>query len=99
LSAALDIRNAGLELAERCVTGLCSNEQDYSHAPVSWRPHLLVGAARLLLPGVLTGVALALGLGQLLGAMLFGVRPFGAMFCPIPNPRTLLESTWRGRMP
>lgn len=34
------------------------------------------GAARLLLPGVLIGSLLALALGQLLGAMLFGVRPF-----------------------
>jgi ABC-type antimicrobial peptide transport system permease subunit len=34
------------------------------------------GTARLLLPGALIGSMLALGLGQLLGAMLFGVRPF-----------------------
>ncbi len=36
------------------------------------------GAARLLLPGVLVGAAVALIVGQLLGAMLFGVRPFDA---------------------
>ena len=36
------------------------------------------GAARLLIPGVLVGVLLALVAGQLLGAMLFGVRPFDA---------------------
>ena len=34
------------------------------------------GAVRLLLPGALIGVALGLGVGQLLGAMLFGVRSF-----------------------
>jgi putative ABC transport system permease protein len=34
------------------------------------------GAARVLLPGVLVGAALALALGQFLAAMLFGVRPF-----------------------
>jgi putative ABC transport system permease protein len=34
------------------------------------------GAAHLLVPGVLIGGVLALVLGQLLGAMLFGVRPF-----------------------
>jgi putative ABC transport system permease protein len=34
------------------------------------------GAARVLIPGVVVGVALALVLGQLLGAMLFGVRWF-----------------------
>jgi putative ABC transport system permease protein len=33
------------------------------------------GAARLVVPGALIGTLLALGLGQLLGAMLFGVRP------------------------
>jgi len=36
------------------------------------------GAARLLIPGVLVGAVLALVVGQLLGAMLFGVRPFDA---------------------
>src|SRR5688572_4407578 len=34
------------------------------------------GAARLLIPGVLVGALLAIAAGQLLGAMLFGVRPF-----------------------
>ena len=33
------------------------------------------GAARVLVPGVLIGAALALALGQFLAAMLFGVRP------------------------
>jgi putative ABC transport system permease protein len=37
------------------------------------------GAARLILPGALIGAMLALGLGQLLGAMLFGVRGFDAV--------------------
>jgi putative ABC transport system permease protein len=37
------------------------------------------GAARLILPGALIGAMLALGLGQLLGAMLFGVRAFDAV--------------------
>jgi ABC-type antimicrobial peptide transport system permease subunit len=37
------------------------------------------GAARLILPGALVGAMLALGLGQLLGAMLFGVRAFDAV--------------------
>jgi putative ABC transport system permease protein len=37
------------------------------------------GAARLLIPGVLVGAVLALVVGQLLGAMLFGVRPFDAV--------------------
>jgi putative ABC transport system permease protein len=37
------------------------------------------GAARLLIPGVLVGAVIALVVGQLLGAMLFGVRPFDAM--------------------
>jgi putative ABC transport system permease protein len=41
--------------------------------------HIARGAARLVVPGVLIGVVLALGLGQLLGAMLFGVRPFDAV--------------------
>src|SRR5262245_5238834 len=36
------------------------------------------GAARLLIPGVLVGALLAIVAGQLLGAMLFGVRPFDA---------------------
>ncbi len=36
------------------------------------------GAARLLIPGALIGTLLALVVGQLLGAMLFGVRPFDA---------------------
>jgi putative ABC transport system permease protein len=36
------------------------------------------GAARLLIPGVLVGALLAVVVGQLLGAMLFGVRPFDA---------------------
>jgi putative ABC transport system permease protein len=36
------------------------------------------GAARLLVPGVLIGAVIALVVGQLLGAMLFGVRPFDA---------------------
>jgi putative ABC transport system permease protein len=36
------------------------------------------GAARVLVPGVLVGSVLALVVGQLLGAMLFGVRPFDA---------------------
>jgi hypothetical protein len=36
------------------------------------------GAARLLLPGVLVGAVVAVVVGQLLGAMLFGVRPFDA---------------------
>jgi len=36
------------------------------------------GAARLLIPGVLVGGLLAVVAGQLLGAMLFGVRPFDA---------------------
>lgn len=36
------------------------------------------GAARLLLPGALIGAVLAIVTGQLLGAMLFGVRPFDA---------------------
>jgi putative ABC transport system permease protein len=35
-------------------------------------------AARLLIPGVLIGAVLALVMGQLLSAMLFGVRPFDA---------------------
>jgi putative ABC transport system permease protein len=34
------------------------------------------GAARVLVPGLLVGATLALIVGQLLGAMLFGVRPF-----------------------
>jgi putative ABC transport system permease protein len=34
------------------------------------------GAARLVVPGVLVGTGLALGIGQLLGAMLFGIQPF-----------------------
>jgi putative ABC transport system permease protein len=47
------------------------------------RPEAVVGliargAARLLIPGVLVGVVLALVVGQLLGAMLFGVQPFDA---------------------
>jgi ABC-type antimicrobial peptide transport system permease subunit len=37
------------------------------------------GAARLLIPGVLVGTLLAIVAGQLLGAMLFGVRPFDAV--------------------
>ncbi len=37
------------------------------------------GAARLLIPGVLVGAVVALVVGQLLGAMLFGVRPFDAV--------------------
>jgi len=37
------------------------------------------GAVRLILPGALIGAMLALGLGQLLGAMLFGVRAFDAV--------------------
>jgi putative ABC transport system permease protein len=37
------------------------------------------GAARLLLPGALIGAVLAIVMGQLLGAMLFGVRPFDAV--------------------
>ncbi|HEX7235962.1 MAG TPA: permease, partial [Gammaproteobacteria bacterium] len=36
------------------------------------------GAARLLIPGVLVGALLGIGAGRLLGAMLFGVRPFDA---------------------
>jgi putative ABC transport system permease protein len=36
------------------------------------------GAARVLVPGVLAGAILAVIVGQLLGAMLFGVRPFDA---------------------
>jgi putative ABC transport system permease protein len=36
------------------------------------------GAARLLIPGVLVGAVLAIVAGQMLGAMLFGVRPFDA---------------------
>jgi putative ABC transport system permease protein len=36
------------------------------------------GAMRLLVPGLLVGATLALVVGQLLGAMLFGVRPFDA---------------------
>jgi putative ABC transport system permease protein len=47
------------------------------------RPNAVVrliarGAARLLIPGVLVGGLLAIAAGQLLGAMLFGVRPFDA---------------------
>jgi hypothetical protein len=37
------------------------------------------GAARLLIPGVLVGGAVALVVGQLLGALLFGVRQFDAV--------------------
>jgi putative ABC transport system permease protein len=33
----------------------------------------------LLVPGMLVGSVLALVMGQFLGAMLFGVRPFDAM--------------------
>jgi putative ABC transport system permease protein len=40
--------------------------------------HIVRGAARLVVPGVLIGAMLALALGQLLGAMLFGVRSFDA---------------------
>jgi putative ABC transport system permease protein len=40
--------------------------------------HIVRGAARLVVPGVLIGAMLALVIGQLLGAMLFGVRPFDA---------------------
>ena len=36
------------------------------------------GAARVLIPGVLAGAILAVIVGQMLGAMLFGVRPFDA---------------------
>jgi putative ABC transport system permease protein len=47
------------------------------------RPEAVVGlitrgAARVLIPGVLAGAILAVIVGQLLGAMLFGVRPFDA---------------------
>jgi len=38
--------------------------------------HIVRGAARLLVPGVLVGAVLALVVGQFLSAMLFGVRPF-----------------------
>ncbi len=38
--------------------------------------HIAHGAARLLVPGMLVGAVLAVVVGQLLGAMLFGVRPF-----------------------
>jgi len=41
--------------------------------------HIARGAARLLLPGMLVGAVIALVVGQLLGAMLFGVRPFDAV--------------------
>jgi putative ABC transport system permease protein len=41
--------------------------------------HIARGAARLLVPGMLVGSVLALVMGQFLGAMLFGVRPFDAM--------------------
>lgn len=37
---------------------------------------IATGAARLVLPGALAGTGIALGLGQLLGAMLFGIQPF-----------------------
>jgi putative ABC transport system permease protein len=37
------------------------------------------GAARLLVPGMLAGSVVAVVVGQLLGAMLFGVRPFDAV--------------------
>jgi putative ABC transport system permease protein len=37
------------------------------------------GAARVLVPGVLLGAIVAVVVGQLLGAMLFGVRPFDAV--------------------
>jgi putative ABC transport system permease protein len=39
---------------------------------------IMRGAARVLVPGVVVGAILALVVGQLLGAMLFGVRPFDA---------------------
>ncbi len=35
-------------------------------------------AARLVVPGILVGTGLALGIGQLLGAMLFGIQTFDA---------------------
>jgi putative ABC transport system permease protein len=38
--------------------------------------HIARGAARLLVPGMLVGSVVAVVVGQLLGAMLFGVRPF-----------------------
>jgi ABC-type antimicrobial peptide transport system permease subunit len=41
--------------------------------------HIVRGAARVLVPGVLLGSIVALVVGQLLGAMLFGVRPFDAV--------------------
>jgi putative ABC transport system permease protein len=41
--------------------------------------HIVRGAARLVLPGALVGAILAIVIGQLLGAMLFGVRPFDAV--------------------
>lgn len=34
------------------------------------------GAARLVVPGILLGMVLALGVGHLLGALLFGIQPF-----------------------
>jgi putative ABC transport system permease protein len=41
--------------------------------------HIAHGAARLLIPGMLVGAVLAVVVGQLLGALLFGVRPFDAV--------------------
>jgi len=41
--------------------------------------HIGMGVARLVVPGTAAGTGLAMGVGQLLGAMLFGIQPFDAI--------------------